>query len=227
MAKIIYAGDAGLFKVCSICKSALSVSEFSPSQDGALGREARCKDCNKARSLKWRADNPEKYRQQVDRFRDKIRERSAQRHRERPEYHKAWRDANRQRVREQQRIANQKIRSKPYRRLCDAVAANLNNSIRKGSRQGRKTFDLLGYSRDDLMARLESQFQPGMSWGNYGVGGWHIDHIVPVTAFNFDSPDHVDFRRCWALSNLQPMWEAENISKGNRLDEPFQPSLAL
>jgi hypothetical protein len=26
-------------------------------------------------------------------------------------------------------------------------------------------------------------------------------------------PEHRDFKRCWALKNLQPMWEKENLEK--------------
>lgn len=47
--------------------------------------------------------------------------------------------------------------------------------------------------------------------------GWHIDHKLPVASFNFDSPEHLDFKKCWALENLQPLWAKENISKGAKV----------
>lgn len=37
--------------------------------------------------------------------------------------------------------------------------------------------------------------------------------------------DNVDFKRCWALKNLQLLPASENVLKGARLDRPFQPSL--
>jgi hypothetical protein len=54
-----------------------------------------------------------------------------------------------------------------------------------------------------------------MTWENYGKGPgrWHIDHIVPRTAFNFQSADDPAFRACWAITNLRPLWSAENIRK--------------
>jgi hypothetical protein len=64
-----------------------------------------------------------------------------------------------------------------------------------------------------------------MSMANYGE--WHIDHIIPKSAFNYESPEHYDFRRAWALTNLQPLWAAESATKRNKLDRPFQPSLTL
>ena len=64
-----------------------------------------------------------------------------------------------------------------------------------------------------------------MIWGNYG--DWHIDHKIPISAFNFTKPEHEDFKRCWALSNLQPLWAKDNISKNAKLEKHFQPSLAI
>jgi hypothetical protein len=64
-----------------------------------------------------------------------------------------------------------------------------------------------------------------MTWENYG--DWHIDHKIPVSAFNFSKASDIDFKRCWKLSNLQPLWAAQNVSKGNKLERPFQPSLAF
>ena len=76
------------------------------------------------------------------------------------------------------------------------------------------TFDLLGYNVDDLIKHLESKFQPGMSWDNYGKDGWEIDHVVPDSWFKYESKDDEDFKKSWSLDNLQPMWASENRAKG-------------
>lgn len=88
--------------------------------------------------------------------------------------------------------------------------------IRQG-KAGKSWVSVVGYSREELMTHLERQFLPGMSWENYGRNGWHVDHIRPVTSFVFDSVDDPQFRACWALENLQPLWEPDNIRKGNSL----------
>jgi hypothetical protein len=69
-------------------------------------------------------------------------------------------------------------------------------------------------------------FKPGMTWENYGTY-WHIDHKVPVVVHNFNRPEDIDFRLCWALRNLQPLEALENMKKQDKLDKPFQPSLRL
>jgi len=87
-------------------------------------------------------------------------------------------------------------------------------------------WNLAGGKGRDLVAHIEKQFRPGMAWDNYGIS-WHIDHKTPVAAFNFTTPDDIDFKRCWSLQNLQPLPAHENIIKSDKIDRPFQPSLSL
>lgn len=72
----------------------------------------------------------------------------------------------------------------------------------------------LAYTRKMLKEHLEKQFTKGMTWQNYGKNGWHIDHVKPVSYFVFDDKSDLDFKSCWSLSNLQPLWEKDNLSKG-------------
>jgi hypothetical protein len=104
--------------------------------------------------------------------------------------------------------------SDPAYAIRGRMTANINNSLREG-KGGRSWERLLGYTLADLMAHLERQFLPGMSWENRSE--WHIDHRRPVSSFNFLSVDDPEFLECWALSNLQPLWAADNIRKGNAL----------
>lgn len=71
------------------------------------------------------------------------------------------------------------------------------------------------------------RFDKNMTWSNYGINGWSIDHEIPISAFNFTKPEHEDFKRCWALKNLQPMWAVENIIKSNKLTKHFQSALMV
>ena len=67
------------------------------------------------------------------------------------------------------------------------------------------------------MKHLEKQFQNGMNWDNYTKFGWHIDHIIPVDAFNFTTTKDKEFKECWKLSNLQPLWAYDNWKKNNKI----------
>ena len=85
---------------------------------------------------------------------------------------------------------------------------------RKTERRG--SWDrVVGYSAKELREHLERQFLPGMTWENRG-SGWHVDHIVPIAAFNYDSHMHPDFKACWSLTNLRPLWASDNVRKSDK-----------
>lgn len=53
---------------------------------------------------------------------------------------------------------------------------------------------------------------------------WEIDHIFPISAHNFNSANDLDFKRCWSLSNLRPLWKMDNRIKHSKIMNNFQPS---
>lgn len=103
--------------------------------------------------------------------------------------------------------------SDPARNLSDRMTRRMNSALRSG-KQGRSWKSLVPYSIADLFDHLERQFLPGMSWANRSR--WHVDHIVPVSSFQFEAPEDEGFQRCWALSNLRPLWSDANIRKSSR-----------
>ena len=54
-----------------------------------------------------------------------------------------------------------------------------------------------------------------MSWENYGIHGWHIDHIIPCDFFNLQDP--VEQYMCFRWQNLQPLWAKDNLKKSNKI----------
>ena len=82
-----------------------------------------------------------------------------------------------------------------------------------GIKKNQKTFEVLGYDNFKLKQRIECQFKDGMSWENYGE--WHIDHKKPISKFN----KNTELRIINSLSNLQPLWAKDNLSKGNKFKE--------
>lgn len=75
--------------------------------------------------------------------------------------------------------------------------------------------ELIGCDIEHLIKHLESQFRDGMSWDNYGIKGWHIDHIIPCNAFNLWNPE--EQKKCFHYTNLQPLWASENLAKSDRI----------
>lgn len=90
---------------------------------------------------------------------------------------------------------------------------------------GRRMQEVLGYSYDDLRTHLEDRFTPGMNWERFLAGEIHIDHRIPVAYFRPETYDCPEFRMCWSLTNLRPLWAADNISKADKLPEDFEDLL--
>ena len=84
----------------------------------------------------------------------------------------------------------------------------------KKSQKFDSTMKLTGISLDELKKHIESKFQDGMSWDNYGV--WHVDHIIPCAQFDLSDPEQQKI--CFHYTNLQPMWAKDNMRKGARLN---------
>tara|TARA_R110000744_G_scaffold20094_10_gene52758 strand:+ start:761 stop:1582 length:822 start_codon:yes stop_codon:yes gene_type:complete len=84
----------------------------------------------------------------------------------------------------------------------------------KGFDKSAPTMELIGCTPDELRTHIESKFEPWMTWENQGVGGWDVEHIKPMSKFDFRCP--VQQRACCHWSNLQPMEHLENIKKGNK-----------
>jgi hypothetical protein len=74
------------------------------------------------------------------------------------------------------------------------------------------TMKLTGCSKEELFTFLEAEFEPEMTWDNYGK--WHIDHIRPCASFNLEDPE--EQRKCFHWTNLQPLWAVDNIRKSDK-----------
>lgn len=155
---------------------------------------------------------------------------------------KLWCENNRERTREyyanyrkeHRKKLNRRANELKRKRRKDNVAIRLNDSISaqirfylKKSKEGRSWQKLLGYSVQDLKKHLMTTMPKGYSWKDYLCTKLHIDHIIPVSVFNFESYDHIDFKKCWSLDNLQLLPVSENCIKNDRIEKPFQPSLLL
>lgn len=129
--------------------------------------------------------------------------------------------------------AQQKIRRDPdlYQRqsLRHRISAGMRHSLKRvGAFKHRRRWELLaGYTVDALRDRLLATMPAGHSWQDFLDGRLEIDHIVPVAAFRFTSPDDIDFKRCWSLDNLQLLPMSANRRKSDKIAEPFQPALPI
>lgn len=129
------------------------------------------------------------------------------------ERQRAWETRYPDRAAASRRASNLKKRLRPEMRFHMSVSSQIRNALREG-KAGRKWEHLVGYTLAELMLHIERQFLPGMTWGNHG--SWHLDHILPKAMFRYACAEDEAFRACWALTNLRPLWKADNLSKRDK-----------
>ncbi len=240
-------------KVCTLCGQPKASGEYYADKKSKIGLSSYCKLCQKEKSHKWytshremAAETSRKYKEVhaertreifhewYEKNRDKAKARTIAWQKAYPEKVKEkmskYKIANPEKVKEYRKKSAIKGRLKrkanPKLRLNDTISSGIRSSILRGSKAGCHWEDLVCYTIDQLKKHLEKRFLPGMSWENYGTY-WHIDHKIPISVFNFEHPEDIDFRICWSLKNLQPLTAKENIIKSNKLTKPFQPSLVM
>lgn len=47
----------------------------------------------------------------------------------------------------------------------------------------------------------------------------HIHYIKPESLFNYSLTSDQEFKDCWRLSNLQPLWAEENLKNSNKFSK--------
>lgn len=141
---------------------------------------------------------------------------------------KRYRDKNKEKIKEKNKKYQQNNKQKlcnymkEYRkerydkdiqfRISTILRSRLGKAIKDEFKIGSAIKDL-GCSITELKRYLESKFLIGMSWDNYGLEGWHIDHIKPLSAF--DLSDRKQILEACHYTNLQPLWAKDNLSKSD------------
>jgi hypothetical protein len=156
----------------------------------------------------WRKRNPERSTEAIRAYAKKNAARIAV-------YQRAYRQKNKtalyQRARE---YAAARYKSDPWFRVRENLRNRINEAItEQGWTKRSRTGDLIGCSWEHLKAHIESQFQSGMTWENYGE--WHVDHRTPCKAFRLCELE--EQRLCMNWQNLQPLWAADNLQKGAKM----------
>lgn len=198
-------------KVCSRCGVEKSASEFNLRRGGQL--RPWCRECMRQYNIEWRERNPHYHAKYNAQWRVKHRDQHRQYMREyQREWMRLWRADNPEAARAHHRQSNAVRGLDPHYRLAQRISAAMYAALR-GGKAGRHWESMVGYTLADLAAHLEAWFTEGMSWEN--MGEWHVDHIIPRSLFN--QLDECEFRACWSLGNLRPMWGRTNASKGDTI----------
>jgi len=187
-------------KKCAKCKIDKPKSKFYKLTRNKDGKNSRCKVCvDEYRNSKESKERDRKYHQSpkyreldIKRGKDPIRKEKV----------------NSQRKERRKRDPIYRMRRNLSRRTSLALKAG--GFTRKSS-----VVDYLGCNIEFLKQHLEKQFKTGMTWENYGYGKekWNMDHKIPVASAKSVEEMYI----LCHYSNLQPMWQPENIKKSNKI----------
>lgn len=220
-------------KKCTKCLIEKSVEEFSKDKDLKSGLRSSCKLCDKKKNAKfyqknkeelkikarnWRQSNSKYHKESCEKWRMENKEHVK-------EYRKKYRKKHEKRIKEYSAKWSRENKEKVTNRLVKRYHNDLNFKIKcvlrsrikdaiKNMRKSEKVIDLLGCSIEEVRIHLELQFKKGMNWDNHGRNGWHIDHIRPCKSFDLTDPEQR--KQCFHYTNLQPLWEPDNLSKGSK-----------
>ena len=190
---------------CSKCKVVKPLDAFHRDKKRASGRRASCKQCRQQRYQENREKDIERAKQH---YQDNKEMKLAYQHEYNRKNRKERQDYRRNRKKNDPAFA---LRYTISKRICEMLKSN------NGSKKGESIMKYLPYTQEQLKEHIEKQFKPGMSWDNRSE--WHLDHIYPQSLLPYDSMNHPNFQKAWALENLQPLWAKENIIKGNKVIE--------
>lgn len=182
----------------------------------ATGKRWRLRhpDLAKATTKKWRENHPEEQKEATRRWRAANIERFN-------EVNKIWKANHPDILRISKKASNKKIRS-TFKGLIDHRMSKAIRCALRGKKRGRCWISLVDYTLEDLKIHLESQFKDGMTWDAFMRGQIHIDHVVPKSRFNYKTTGDPEFKVCWGLSNLQPMWAKDNLRKQAKTMEEWE-----
>jgi hypothetical protein len=127
-------------------------------------------------------------------------------------YQKAWCGTNREKIKETKKsYMKRRLKEDPLFAVKEKLRKCVYHSFRRiAQNKSIDTQTLLSCSWQEAKEHFERLFKEGMSWENHGE--WHIDHIRPVSSFAEDELHLMNH-----ISNLQPLWSEENLSKRAKL----------
>jgi len=195
-------------KKCTGCGRELPLEEFYKKKykNGNTGIYSHCVNCHNAITSKWRKDNLDRMKILQAKWHQDNKE-------EKKRYNAEWYQKNKKHRAD---YIRKRKNSDPEFKISQNIKTLIYIALRGNAKCG-SSIELLGCSTEELKNHLERLFSPGMTWENYGRYGWHIDHIIPLSYFDFTDPEQQ--KRAWHYTNLQPLWATDNLKKSDDIEE--------
>jgi len=203
-------------KDCGKKKSECTPLQWASKLKANAELKARNRESVNASNRKWYSRNKVYHRKRYAESRDRMNASSTR-----------WRKANPERTIEIQRkhrasnpdYAVKRAASDVQFRIQIGLRNRINQAVRRGYKTGSAVRDL-GMTAADFKAHIESRFQLGWSWDNWG-SVWELDHIYPLTAADLVG-SRPEFLAANNWRNLQPLSVEDNRRKGDKVTPEAQ-----
>ena len=198
-----------LTKFCTKCNDEKPLCEFYYRSDRNV-YETQCKECCKTQAKTYFENNKPEISLRARKYRESNHENILKQKSE-------YRQNNRALLsKKQSEYTKKRLETDDYFRLKLNLRSRINMAIKNASAvKSGPTFELLGCTPDEVRIFLEAEWEPGMSWDNYGE--WHVDHMKPCSKFNLEDPE--EQKKCFHWTNLQPLWALDNLRKGDKWED--------
>jgi hypothetical protein len=196
-----------------------------------------CRECESRAAKEWQSNNKEKvklnekiyrernkerlkeknakyYKENLEYFRSKKKEWQENNKSDIIEYGKKYAQENKEKIKKYQReYSNNKYRTDEIHRLKVNYRTRMSVYCKVSGFKKGALVNALGCSWEEFKIYIESKWTEGMSWDNYKIKGWHIDHIIPLSHAKTEE----DVKKLFHYTNLQPLWWIDNLKKSNKI----------
>jgi hypothetical protein len=201
------------YKYCTKCKQDKPIGQFHKSKKGCkLGLVHRCKECtSKEAKKRWYDDHEETLRKNREYYAKNKERINANAKRYRPKTNKWWNNRYHNDINFRLSECMRGVIRKSLRDYIDGDI-EVGTSTRELMLNGMTRETLLGCTIPEFAEYIESQFEPWMTWDNWGntVDSWQIDHIIPRIAIGLDLSDIATAITVFHYTNQRPLSYADN-----------------
>lgn len=198
-----------ILKTCSKCLEQKEIFLFNKAKTGKYGVRGDCKSCQSKDNNLYRIDNKNSINEKARLKYDK-------------NYHLEYRKNN---TENRRLYINNRLKND----FMFKLTSNLKNLIRTSFKRNNlnknsKSNMILGCSIEDFKKHLESNFEPWMTWENYGNWNgtpkelntaWDIDHIIPTSTAKTED----ELIKLNHYTNLKPLCSYTNrFIKRNKIN---------
>lgn len=212
-------------KSCCKCKTKRDITEFGRLKNSPDGYRYDCNVCRKEYRDSKKDHVKEKNKRYYLENKETVNANNKSYQIQNDETIKAQRKEYRNRIEIKERtqmknkeylpIRKEKIKEKRKTDLNFQLSEVMRSKLHKILKNQKTSYiKILGCDLEFFKKWIEFRFDDKMSWDNFG-SYWHIDHILPINAFDFSDTKNKDI--CFHWTNLQPLPAFENQSKSDKL----------